>query len=328
MRNIQEFFYGMSSEASLYFLIFVIMGFLLGVLAGYLLRNAAYNALQRNLKEKDADLVQKKVEVDQLKQNLAVMENNRKEIDLELQKAREDRTRMASRLAPMQQELDQAQRELEESKTAMQSYLSTIEEMQDEMLVLKTRNQRLEEGGEPDLAFQPEKPGADEGNMAKAFEILSAQLRELQQSNRQISEELQALKSGKMEQAEPLQSETSFQPQPIFEIEHFERQGDPGEDVSEEEPLELPSEQIPEERVALLQTEEDPAQDDLTRIEGIGPFLQQKLFEVNITTFQQIASMTLQDVQVLTQKIGYIPGRIEKDDWVGQARSLLTTAES
>ncbi len=326
MRNIQEFFIGMSSEASLYFLIFVIIGFLFGVLAGYLLRNAAYKALQRSLKERDTDLVQKKVEVDQLKQNLAVLENNRKEIELELQKVREDRTRMASRLAPLQQESDQAQRELEESKTAMQSYLSTIEEMQDEIMVLKTRNQRLEEGGEPDLAFQPEKQQSEEGDMAKAFEILSAQLRELQQSNKQITEELKMLKSRTDQPSPEPRSETSFQPQPVFEIDQFGREGDPAGDGAEEPP-ELPEERVPEERLFLLEPQEDSAHDDLTRIEGIGPFLQQKLFEVNITTFQQIASLTSQDVQTLTRKIGYIPGRIEKDNWVGQARSLMATTE-
>jgi predicted flap endonuclease-1-like 5' DNA nuclease len=199
--------------------------------------------------------------------------------------------------------------------------------MQDEILVLKTRNQRLEAGGEPDLAFQPEKPEPEEGDMVKAFEILSAQLRELQQSNKQISEELKVLKSGKDGPSELPESETSFQPQPIFEIEPFDRTEDPA-DGAPEEPPQLPEEHIPEERVPLQEPQEDHSHDDLTRIEGIGPFLQQKLFDLNITTFQQIASLTSQDVQTLTQKIGYIPGRIEKDDWVGQARSLMATTET
>ena len=63
--------------------------------------------------------------------------------------------------------------------------------------------------------------------------------------------------------------------------------------------------------------------DDLTRIEGVGPFLAQKLNEAGIFTFSQIAAWDAADIGNITQLIGYFPGRIERDDWVGQAVKLM-----
>lgn len=63
--------------------------------------------------------------------------------------------------------------------------------------------------------------------------------------------------------------------------------------------------------------------DDLTRIEGVGPFLAQKLNEAGIFTFSQIAGWDSADIGRITELIGYFPGRIERDDWVGQAVKLM-----
>lgn len=62
--------------------------------------------------------------------------------------------------------------------------------------------------------------------------------------------------------------------------------------------------------------------DDLTLIDNIGPFLQQKLNEADIYRYEQIASWTTADIATYTGLIGYIPGIIERDDWVGQAKGL------
>ena len=67
----------------------------------------------------------------------------------------------------------------------------------------------------------------------------------------------------------------------------------------------------------------DREQDDLTRIEGVGDFLAKKLNTHGIFTYAEIASWTPDRIKDVTEMIGYIPGRIEKDDWVGQAALLL-----
>lgn len=61
---------------------------------------------------------------------------------------------------------------------------------------------------------------------------------------------------------------------------------------------------------------------DLTKIDGIGPYIEQKLNEIGIYNFDQISRFKDEDIRVLTELIDFFPGRIERDDWIGQAESL------
>lgn len=63
--------------------------------------------------------------------------------------------------------------------------------------------------------------------------------------------------------------------------------------------------------------------DDLTKINGIGPYIEEKLNEIDIYTFEQISRLSPADIRALTEIIDFFPGRIERDDWVGQAKYLI-----
>jgi predicted flap endonuclease-1-like 5' DNA nuclease len=62
--------------------------------------------------------------------------------------------------------------------------------------------------------------------------------------------------------------------------------------------------------------------DDLTKIIGIGPYIEQKLNEISVYKYDQISKFTFEDIRIVTELIDFFPGRIERDDWVGQANSL------
>ena len=62
--------------------------------------------------------------------------------------------------------------------------------------------------------------------------------------------------------------------------------------------------------------------DDLTKINGIGPYIEEKLNEIGIFTYDQISRFTIEDIRAVTQLIDFFPERIERDNWVGQANSL------
>ena len=62
--------------------------------------------------------------------------------------------------------------------------------------------------------------------------------------------------------------------------------------------------------------------EDLTKINGIGPYIEQKLNEIGIYNYRQLSRFKDEDVRVLTELIDFFPGRIERDDWVGQAEEL------
>jgi predicted flap endonuclease-1-like 5' DNA nuclease len=67
----------------------------------------------------------------------------------------------------------------------------------------------------------------------------------------------------------------------------------------------------------------NPSQkNDLKRIKGVGPFIEDKLNAIGIYTFEQISRFSSDDIQTVTELISFFPGRIERDDWKGQAGIL------
>ena len=62
--------------------------------------------------------------------------------------------------------------------------------------------------------------------------------------------------------------------------------------------------------------------DDLTKINGIGPYIEQRLNEIGIFNYKQISNFKDEDITVLTELIDFFPDRIERDSWVAQAKAL------
>ncbi|GAB3791502.1 hypothetical protein GCM10028819_00050 [Spirosoma humi] len=62
--------------------------------------------------------------------------------------------------------------------------------------------------------------------------------------------------------------------------------------------------------------------DDLKVIVGVGPFIEKKLHAIGIYTYRQIANFDRADIDQVNEIIEFFPGRIERDDWVGQATVL------
>ena len=66
--------------------------------------------------------------------------------------------------------------------------------------------------------------------------------------------------------------------------------------------------------------------DDLKKLAGLGPALEKKLNEAGITTFAQIAAWNANDVVEIDERLA-LKGRIERDDWIGQAKALTSGKE-
>lgn len=62
--------------------------------------------------------------------------------------------------------------------------------------------------------------------------------------------------------------------------------------------------------------------DDLKKISGVGPFIEQKLNTIGIYTFEQVSKFSDEDIKNVTDLIEFFPGRILRDDWRGQADVL------
>jgi predicted flap endonuclease-1-like 5' DNA nuclease len=76
-------------------------------------------------------------------------------------------------------------------------------------------------------------------------------------------------------------------------------------------------------RIGVAKEEEA---DDLTVISGIGGWIKEKLNVLDIYTFRQISNFTKEDIETVTEVIEYFPGRIERDEWILQAKELVRIA--
>jgi len=79
---------------------------------------------------------------------------------------------------------------------------------------------------------------------------------------------------------------------------------------------------VPTAEVFELLTAPRGAPDDLAKLQGVGPQIVKKLNEAGVFHYWQVAAMTPEDVAKLDGELKF-NGRIERDGWVSQARSLL-----
>jgi len=69
----------------------------------------------------------------------------------------------------------------------------------------------------------------------------------------------------------------------------------------------------------------DPVEqrDDLKQIFGIGPVTEKALNELGITSYSQLADLKSHEIEKIASALSIVPGRIERDNWVGNARKQL-----
>ena len=62
--------------------------------------------------------------------------------------------------------------------------------------------------------------------------------------------------------------------------------------------------------------------DDLTQIIGIGKVFERTLHDLGIYQFRQIAAFGPAEIARINSELKEFKGRIEHDDWIGQAKEL------
>ncbi|MEM7745069.1 MAG: NADH-quinone oxidoreductase subunit NuoE [Pseudomonadota bacterium] len=77
----------------------------------------------------------------------------------------------------------------------------------------------------------------------------------------------------------------------------------------------------------LLSTARDGGPDDLKKIKGVGPKLEGVLHDMGIFHFDQIASWTDREIAWVDERLKF-KGRIERDGWIDQAKTLAAGGET
>lgn len=79
----------------------------------------------------------------------------------------------------------------------------------------------------------------------------------------------------------------------------------------------------PAQRQAASVEEADAEADDLTQITGIGPVYGRRLNEGGVSTFLQLAALSVEEVSELADAAA---ARVRSEDWIGQAAALVQGA--
>lgn len=67
----------------------------------------------------------------------------------------------------------------------------------------------------------------------------------------------------------------------------------------------------------------EPERDNLQEIIGIGKVFEHTLHELGIYSFRQLANFGVSDISRVNAELKEFRGRMEQDDWIGQAKDLL-----
>jgi predicted flap endonuclease-1-like 5' DNA nuclease len=71
------------------------------------------------------------------------------------------------------------------------------------------------------------------------------------------------------------------------------------------------------------QTAPEQECDDLKEIVGVGKVFEQTLHDLGVFSYRQIARFGMSDIARVNLQLKEFKGRMEQDDWIGQAKELL-----
>ena len=347
-----KIFTGITVEDSITFLVISAITFLLGLLFGAWSRAGKLRRLKRELDAKDAELKNLKVQYDSL-----VAQYEKKEEALRVSEARftemnEDISRLTNERMHYKMELDSARQHLEQLQAENLEYatqgVGTGTSNDDD---LDDVNTQFDDDDKTDIAVNSDRLSLIEEKLEK-LELENSNLRDeiaTIESRTAISTTSTGISSSNssIPVVIPVGSGGSTIPSSSGGTTTTKSIEDPVLDLSDTSGNEIPpefEEEIREEDEGDLSPQDRANKakasiaaaigtriptasmadkDDLKSIDGVGPFIEKKLNDIGIYTFEQISQLDADLIENITDAIQFFPGRIQKDDWMGQARGLM-----
>ncbi|MFQ5448311.1 MAG: helix-hairpin-helix domain-containing protein, partial [Saprospiraceae bacterium] len=331
----ENLFAALTHDDSIAFLISILIAFLIGFITAWVLwggrasrfrreakkwkgsydaAQTEQQALRQQLDLKDADLVKSQRETEELAAHIRIMEEEK---------------------AKWQADLDAATAATAQANSNARSYAATIEDLNNQILGLKARLSQQEKDGGKSAETQ-----SQVAEMKTSYDATVTRLNALEEKISQLLTENAALRA---------QKESGTSRETVKRLSALE--GKLNDLIAENEGLrsELSAVknaakaavevnvEVPGNTSATLSAKEavlgaigtkipaakKGAKDDLTLIRGIGSFLEKKLNGLGISTFEQISRFDSDMMDNVATAIEFFPGRIQRDDWVGQAARLM-----
>jgi predicted flap endonuclease-1-like 5' DNA nuclease/uncharacterized coiled-coil protein SlyX len=334
-----------STQDSYAILFIMLIAFLFGLLLGYILRSRRVKLLRQELKEREKGLADARAELESLHEELALKEADIKRAGFATQEAEARAERLEGEKGNLHRDIFQLNRKIETLEANAQAQVAAPETIADLNNQLAARDSEVEyltsqlaglqqqlaalQSQNQELSTTLEAEDQSLNSLAQIqsiynatrqrLEAMEAKLERLEGENVELRNELTGIiKENSRGLAASIQG--SMAPLEVGPL--HPRPGMPDAEPIDEEPSQnfRPDQKKFHEKLIL--PEDVPEWDDLTRIEGIGPFLERKLNEIGVFTYNEIAAWDSARIQEVTAAIQYFEGRIERDQWVEQAANL------
>ena len=359
MKFFSDLFASFDQQDSLVFLLFVLVSFLIGFVLSWLISNRKAAQFKKEAQKAQAEYKALEAEYQSFKEQFDLREADLQEAQVEVEEAKRRIRNLLEEGRQQKAELDETQAELVRLEAAVTSQQVTIEDLNDQILgmrfksgqVVEDTEQLLDAGPESEASLEPEEPMQEVSDSLKAFLESSASEEEtpeeagradegelprepvdtvaamqsafnaaLQRLN-SVEEKIQRLEAenvslrNQIQTAAPSRSlESSVEE--LFEFED--------EEEDEEERVLQASTYLDTAIGTVLPEASEEDKDDLKKIEGIGTYTEKQLNDLGLYTYEQISKLDEVLIEQLTAAIQFFPGRIVKDDWVGQAARLAS----
>lgn len=292
MKIFSDLFASFDSQDSLVFLLFILVAFLIGFLLSWFVASRKTAAASAEAQKAQAEFKALDAEYHSFKEQYALKEADLQHAQVEAEDHRRQTLRLMEEKKRLLADLEEMQSELKRLESAVTSQQVTIEDLNDQILGLRTKNQQL---------AKPELPAPSDA-LEDALRRLAA-----------VEEKLARIGA----EAPPVSREVHASLEQLFEVEDDEEMEDEEARVAQARSF------IQAALGSVLPAAPEEQKDDLQMIQGIGPFIEKQLNELGIFTYEQVSKLDEVLVDQLTTAIQFFPGRILKDDWVGQAAHLM-----
>ncbi len=269
--------------------------------------NASYNGKVEEVSLKDADIKKLNLEIEELHARIKRLETEKGQLHGDLYSAKET--------------IEKLQAELNAKGDLDARYKADLDALNNQILGLQTKNGELENK----VTLGSSKDG-EISDLKTKIASLRADLDALRHKNGQLSSDLDASRSRGNQLEADLEALRNTNGQLAADLEDCRSQKVPLATTYEENDEDKAARAQAEVKAALgskIKSASADEKDDLKRINGVGPFIEKKLNNLGIYTFEQVSQFDDDLSNKVTDAIEFFPGRIQRDDWVGQAKILL-----
>ena len=283
IQYLEKYFEGINTEESKLLILFLVGAFLIGFLLALIIWGSRVAKLKRAKAASEASALEAQKELQSIQGQMDERDQLIDKMEKELNRSKERKSKDQEEVLRLSRSVENLQKENKRLKEDMESYTSTIHEMQEESTEIQNSMQSQ--------AFMK-----DMQSFNSPFE--SATMNRLNVLEKRLSELVNQVDDGRVDSG-------------AVQV-NFEKDD---EVLNSEHALNLVQAKLKDQTSLEL----DEGKDDLKLIEGIGPFLESKLNDIGFYTFDQLASLDEETGRALAISIGFLPDRVEKDQWIKQA---------